>query len=445
MNQYDYLIKKKPLKGILLFTIPIYIGQLFQLSYSLIDTKIIGSALGERALAAVGATTALSDLLIEFLNGIACGFGIIIANYIGAKEKEKAKSAIVGTVFLGVLITIAISVICILFLPRILGILKVPEELMADADAYIKIIVFGLIATTLFNIFVAILRAIGDSFTPLLFLILSNLINIGLDLLAVYPLRMGVAGPAYATVIAQVISGVCCYIYMGKKHPEIQMSADGLRINKQIVRQLLPQGMSMGFMISFVTLGSLALQSGINHLGTNIIVAHTAARKITLMFLIPFFALGTALATYCGQNLGAKEYDRIKKGIKDTILAAFAWCLAAITIIFLLSPIMVSILTSSDESEIIHNAVLYLKVNSVLFFLPAAICILRNSMQGLGDTKTPLISSFIELAGKVVFAFLLVPVMGYMGVIISEPVVWAIMVIPLIIGIKRIVRNNYDE
>ena len=225
----------------------------------------------------------------------------------------------------------------------------------------------------------------------------------------------------------------------------IQMSADGLRINKQIVRQLLPQGMSMGFMISFVTLGSLALQSGINHLGTNIIVAHTAARKITLMFLIPFFALGTALATYCGQNLGAKEYDRIKKGIKDTILAAFAWCLAAITIIFLLSPIMVSILTSSDESEIIHNAVLYLKVNSVLFFLPAAICILRNSMQGLGDTKTPLISSFIELAGKVVFAFLLVPVMGYMGVIISEPVVWAIMVIPLIIGIKRIVRNNYDE
>ena len=194
-------------------------------------------------------------------------------------------------------------------------------------------------------------------------------------------------------------------------------------------------------MISFVTLGSLALQTGINHLGTNIIVAHTAARKVTMIFLIPFFVLGTALATYCGQNLGAKEYGRIKRGISDTILVSFIWCGIVLAVVFGLTSRLVSLVTASDEPEIIQMAVLYLRVNSVFYFLPAVICILRNSMQGFGDTKMPLVSSFIELTGKVLMAWFLVPVIGYMGVIISEPVVWAVMVIPLVVGIYRDFRK----
>ena len=194
-------------------------------------------------------------------------------------------------------------------------------------------------------------------------------------------------------------------------------------------------------MISFVTLGSLALQTGINHLGTNIIVAHTAARKVTMIFLIPFLVLGTALATYCGQNLGAKEYGRIKRGISDTILVSFIWCGIVLAVVFGLTSRLVSLVTASDEPEIIQMAVLYLRVNSVFYFLPAVICILRNSMQGFGDTKMPLVSSFIELTGKVLMAWFLVPVIGYMGVIISEPVVWAVMVIPLVVGIYRDFRK----
>ena len=431
------LTKGNPIKVILFFAIPLYIGQLFQLCYSLIDTHIIGSALGEASLAAVGATASLSDMLIEFLNGIICGFGIIISTCFGANEEKKMRRAIGGTLFLSTAFTLLISVLCLVFLPQILGALHVSDELMAEASAYIKIIIAGLIATTLYNICAAILRAIGDSFTPLLFLIISNVLNIFLDYFFVLNLGKGVEGAAAATVISQALSALLCFLYMRKKYPQIVLYKEEAAPDKEVYGQLLPTGLSMGFMISFVTLGSLALQTGINTLGTNIIVAHTGARKATTIFLIPFFVLGTALATYCGQNLGAKEYARIKKGIKDTVLLSFGWCVIVLVVVFTLSAPIIYLITASAEPEVLDNASLYLKVNATFYFLPALICILRNSMQGFGDSRTPLISSLIELAGKVMIALFLVPSIGYMGVIVSEPIVWAFMVIPLLISILR--------
>lgn len=431
------LTKGNPLKVILLFAIPLYIGQQFQLLYSLVDTRIIGSILGETSLAAVGATTSLSDMLIEFLNGIICGFGIIIATFFGANEQKNMRKAIAGTIVFGTVITLLISGICLVFLPQILSILNISVDLKAQSMAYIRVIIIGLIATTLYNICAAILRAIGDSFTPLIFLIISNVTNIVLDIAFVNYLHMGVEGAAIATVLSQAVSACICFLYMRRKYKEIVLHKEDIVPDGEVYRQLIPTGFSMGFMISFVTLGSLALQTSINTFGTNIIVAHTAARKVTSIFLVPFFVLGTALANYCGQNLGAKEYERIKKGIKDTILFSFGWCVVVLIIVFTAAPWMIRLITASLESEIISTAELYLKINSIFYFLPAVICILRNSMQGFGDTKSPLFSSFIELAGKVAIAYLLAPVIGYMGVIISEPIVWALMVIPLLINIRR--------
>ncbi|MDO4305072.1 MAG: MATE family efflux transporter, partial [Bacillota bacterium] len=341
------------------------------------------------------------------------------------------------TLLLGIGFTVLLSAICLMFLPQILGALNVSENLWPEASAYIGIIIAGLIATTLYNICAAILRAIGDSYTPLLFLVISNVLNVGLDYLFVLIFEAGVSGAAAATVLAQAISAILCFIYMRKKYPEIVIHKEDLTPEKEVYRQLLPTGLSMGFMISFVTLGSLALQTGINLLGTNIIVAHTGARKATMIFLIPFFVLGTALATYCGQNLGAQEFERIRKGIKDTVLLSFGWCIIVLCIVFTVSPFIIRSITASSEQEVLDNAVLYLKVNSVFYFFPAVICILRNSMQGFGDTKTPLVSSFIELAAKVLIAYLLIPSLGYMGVIVSEPVAWVLMVIPLLISIRR--------
>jgi putative MATE family efflux protein len=439
------LVKGTPLKVILLFAVPIYIGQLFQLGYSIIDTRIIGQTLGETSLAAVGTTASLSDMLIEFINGIICGFGIIIATFVGAKDEKNVKKAIGGTLVLGVAVTVIISILCLIFLRPLLGLLNVTEELMPEAAAYIGIIIAGLLCTTLYNICSAVLRAIGDSYTPLIFLIISNLLNVGMDYLFILGFHMGVGGAALATVAAQAISAVICFFYMRKKYSRLVLRREDIMPDSTMYRQLLPTGMSMGFMISFVTLGSLALQTSINTFGNNIIVAHTAARKLTAVFLTPFFVLGTALSTYCGQNLGAKEYGRIKKGIKDTVLFSFAWCAAVVIIVYTLSGVLISAVTASHEEEVIRTATLYLKVNSVLYFLPATICILRNSMQGFGDTRTPLVSSVIELIGKVLIAIFLAPAIGYMGVIVSEPIVWAVMVIPLLLRMKKMNMRNLQN
>lgn len=210
------LTNGKPMKVILFFAVPLYIGQLFQLGYSLIDTRIIGSTLGEASLAAVGATISLSDMLIEFLNGIICGFGIIIATFFGAEDEKGLKKAIGGSLVLGVAGTLLISVLSLAFLPGILKVLNVSDDLMPQAFAYIQIILCGLLATTLYNICAAVLRAIGDSFTPLIFLVVSNLINILLDYVCILQLRMGVSGAAFATVFAQALSAFVCFWYMRK-------------------------------------------------------------------------------------------------------------------------------------------------------------------------------------------------------------------------------------
>ncbi len=431
------LTNGKPLKLILLFAVPLFIGQLFQLFYSLVDTRIVGSTLGDEALAAVGSTTILSDMLTGLLNGFTNGFALIIATFFGANDTKSMKKAVGGTVLLGIASAISVSALCLLFLSPILRFMNISDDLLPQAKSYIAVILAGLLAATLYNVCAAILRAIGDSFTPLIFLIISTILNIFLDYALILHFEMGVAGAALATVISQALSAFLCFLYMRKKYPSLTLIREDFSIPKKLYGKLLSTGISMGFMISFINLGSLALQTAINTFGTNIIVAHTAARKITSIFMLPFSVLGTTLATFCGQNLGARKYSRIKTGIRDTLLLTFAWCAVVLLAAYTLSPSLVRLITASGEKEVIDTATLYLKVNTVFYFIPAAICLFRTSMQGFGDSKTPVFSSTLELVGKVAIAFLLAPAIGYMGIIISEPIVWFIMVIPLIINMVR--------
>lgn len=432
----------KPLKLILLFAIPLFIGQLFQLFYSLVDTRIVGSVLGDEALAAVGATSSLSEMLLSLLNGFTNGFALIIATFFGADDTKNMKKAVGGTVLLGVVSSICISAVCLLFLSPILRFMNVSDDLMPQAKSYISIILAGLLAATLYNVCAAILRAIGDSFTPLIFLIISTFLNIFLDYTFIRYLQMGVAGAAFATVISQALSAFMCFLYMRKKYPSLTLVKEDFSISNgnlpaEIYRKLLATGLSMGFMVSFVNLGSVALQTAINTFGQNTIVAHTAARKVTSIFMLPFSVLGATLATFCSQNLGAGKYSRIKTGVRDTLLVTFAWCIVVIAAAHTISPILIRLITASTEKEVIDTATLYLKVNTALYFVPAVICLFRNSMQGFGDNKTPVFSSTLELVGKIAIAFLLAPAISYMGIIVSEPIVWIIMVIPLIINMVR--------
>ena len=314
---------------------------------------------------------------------------------------------------------------------------NISDAILSQAKSYICVILAGLIASTIYNAYAAILRAIGDSFTPLIFLVISTITNIALDYIFILWFDMNVAGAAFATVVSQGISAVLCFFYVKKRYPQLSLEKKDYIPVKNIYNKLIKTGLSMGFMVSFVNIGTVALQTSINTFGTNIIVAHTAARKATTMFMLPFSVFGTTLATYCGQNLGAKEYNRIKQGIKQTVLLTFIWCIFVIITAYTIAPTIIHIITASDIKKVMDTASLYLRVNTSLYFVPAVICLFRNSMQGFGDSKTPVFSSSLELIGKVLIAFFLAPRIGYWGIIIAEPIVWIIMVIPLIINMYR--------
>ena len=431
------LTEGKPLKLILQFALPLFIGQLFQLFYSLVDTRIVGETLGEAALAAVGATSTLSDLLMSLLIGILNGFGIVIATYFGAKNETNMKKAIACTIFFGTGMAVIISTFSLIFLSPILQFLNVSADLLPNAKSYISVILAGLVIATLYNVCASILRAIGDSFTPLLFLILSAILNIILDYAFILNLHMGVAGAAYATLLSQAASAMLCFLYMWKKYPNLHLYREDFRLDREVCKRLLSTGSSMAFMSAFVQFGTFALQTSINTFGTNTIVAHTAARKATSIFMMPWGALGTTLATFCGQNLGAGKYSRIKTGLRDTTLIGWAWSLLVILAANTIAPQIIQAITATTQSEIIETAVLYLRVNTAFYFVPTIICLFRNSMQGFGDTKTPVFSSALELLTKVAVAFFLAPVIGYWGIIICEPIAWIIMVIPLVVNTLR--------
>ena len=435
------LTKGSPLKVILLFAVPLFIGQLFQLFYSLVDTRIVGSILGDSALAAVGSTTSLCDLLNNLLNGFTNGFAIIIATNFGAGNERLMKNAIAGTVILTISIAVSISVIGTVAMPAVLSLLNVSPELYNDCASYLRIIMAGLLAGALYNMLASILRAIGDSFTPLIFLVVSTVLNVILDYSFIRYLNTGVAGAAFATVLSQLVSAVLCFIYMYRKYPNLHLSKDNFAQSMPLFGKMLSTGASMSFMISFVHIGTVALQTSINTFGTNIIVAHTAARKATSIFMLPFSVFGTTLATYCSQNYGAREYNRIKTGIKDTVLVTFVWCTGVIIIANVLSPVIIKAITATSEPEVIQTATTYLRINTALYYVPAVICLFRQSMQGFGDNITPLISSSMELIVKVLVAVLLAPAIGYTGIMISEPIAWVIMVIPLCLSMKNFFKK----
>ena len=423
---------------ILSFAIPIFLGNLLQLTYSIVDTRIVGSCLGEDSLAAVGATTTLSNLIVGFLLGLSNGFAIMTAQRFGAKDEEGVRKSFAGSLLLGTGISIVLTAVGLLFLRPILHFLNVPEELFTVAKEYIFIIIAGLVATFFYDACAAALRALGDTVTPLVILLVSVVINIAGDLLLMVVFQTGVWGAALATVLSQALAFVACWIYMLKKYEILHLKrADFLEKDRQMLKFMMSSGLSMGFMSSMVNIGSLTLQTAINKLGQTIIVAHTAARKISEIFMVMFSVFGQTMATYCGQNMGAGRMDRVKKGIWLAILYTCIWCSMTVVASYTIGPWLVHLVTGSSNPEVIRNATNYLKFDTLFYFVTAVICVLRNAMQGLGERVVPLVSSSLEMLGKIVIAATLVPWLGYTGVIVAEPLVWFIMVIPLVVKIFR--------
>lgn len=432
------LTKGNTLRLILGFAFPLAIGNIFQIFYSLVDTRIVGSFLGENALAAVGSTSSLNNMIIGFLMGMTNGFAIIVARYFGAKDEKGLRKSAAATFSMGTLLSVLFTIVSVLGLRPVLVALQTPEELLEQAYQYFRIILIGMTGAMLYNVCAGLFRAVGDSMTPLLFLIASTGVNIGLDLLFVCVLDMGVEGAATATVISQVLSFLGCFAYMQKKYVMLRFGREDLKPDRELMKEMLTIGISMGFMNSLINIGSVVLQRAINSLNdAAYIVAHTAARKITEIFMLPFGVFGAAMATFCGQNLGAGKADRIRKGLREVILISWVWCAITVLLSYTTVPYLVELITATKQKQIIGTASLYMQMDTILYFVTAVICILRNAMQGIGDSVTPIISSFLELLCKFLVAVFLTPYWGYWAIIWSEPVSWVIMIIPLLVNAYR--------
>ena len=289
----------------------------------------------------------------------------------------------------------------------------------------------------LYNLCAALLRAIGDSVTPLIFLAISVVLNIFGDLFCICVLDMGVCGAAAATVVSQLFATVLCLVFIYKRYEILHVQRENFGFSRDLVRNLLSCGLSMGFMGCLVNIGTVALQTGINTLGNDIIVAHTAARKLTELFMLAFGVIGTTMATYSGQNFGAGRIDRVKEGVRAALTIVLIWCGVVLVCSYTIAPVLIRLVTGTKSETVVAAAWSYLKFDTLLYWVTAVIVVLRNTMQGIGDYVTPIISSSVECIGKIILVNLLVEPFGYWGIIVAEPITWCFMVIPLIVQYIR--------
>lgn len=409
------------------FALPVFLGNIFQQFYTMADTMMVGQILGVNALAAMGATAALSGLVIGLTTGVSMGVSIMIAQYYGAHDEAGMKMATAGCMRLCMLSAIVIFILSMVLKMPILRMLQTPETIIYMADAYLTILFCGIFVTMIYNMLASILRAIGDSRTPLYFLIVASIVNVVLDYIFIADFQMGIEGAAYATVIAQILSVLLCFLYIRKKYPMFILKKNEFYVEKEILHKQLVMGISMGLMNSIVSIGSVILQSAVNGLGEVIIAAHTAARKVAEMFMQPLISIAIAITTFVSQNLGAMKYQRIREGMKVSVCISMIWVIIVIIICNTCIDVFIGFIVNASQFEVISWASYYMKITSPFYIVLAILFIYRNGLQGLGDGRGPIISSCIEMVVKIAMTLILIPSTGYLGITLSEPIAWSLM------------------
>ena len=427
-----------PFRLVLQFSLPLFCSNLLQQVYNLTDTALAGHLLGSAALAEIGATAALYGLIMNFAFGMNNGLALTVSRCFGAGEREGIRRAVGWMVTLSAVVSIVLTTVSLLGRGALLQALQVPAEVWDGAAAYLTVILLGIPLTMLYNMEAALLRAVGNSVTPLLFLLFSSVLNVGLDAAFMGPLGMGVRGAAVATVLAQGISAVLGAVYLVRSYPELHFAPAHLKKSaRRAVMNMFWAGMSMGLMSAIYNLGSVALQSSINALGSVYITAQTAARRMAEMYFIPGGALGIGVATFSSQNLGAGRRSRIGQSVRAALKIYFIWWLFVLAFTFLLGEPVLRLITGSSDARIISNAMLYLKISVPIIPPMAVLVILRNMLQGIRHTVEPLLASALELIGKVIFAVWLVPVCGYRAVCFCEPTTWIICFVFILLAVWR--------
>ena len=435
-SQVD-LLHGSILKSLLLFALPIMASRVFQQIYNTMDTLIVGYTLGDSSIAAMGACSSIYEMMTGFTFGVGNGLAIVTARCFGRQETERMKKSVASCIVIGVAVTLVVTILATIFMHPLLRLLKTPAEILEESYSYISILSIFLFVMFAYNLCSGLLRAIGNSFMPLVFLIFSSLVNIVLDLLFIRTFGMGVRGAAIATVIAQGISVVLCLIYIVTKAKILLPEKRHFEPDRGLYADLLAQGFSMGFMSSIIYVGSIVLQPGINSLGYETIAGHTAARKLFSFSMMPLSSMAQAVNTYVAQNRGADNRERVHKGIRYAYLFCFSVTIALIICVTPFAPTLVHLISGSSDPTVLGNGARYLRVAIPFFFALGLVNCSRLALQALGEKILPLLSSFIELFGKIIFAMVFIPRYHYSAVIWCEPIIWCFMAAELVISLYR--------
>lgn len=413
-----------PLMLILSFAVPTLLGMLFQQFYSMVDTVIVGRCLGVDALAAVGSTGAVNFMINGFVIGICSGFAIPVAQCFGAKDYKDMRRFVANAVWLSVIFAAVMTIVISMFTWDILEIMKTPENIIQGAYDYIYYIFLGIPATFLYNVLAGMIRSLGDSKTPVYFLVLSSILNIGLDLLFILAVGSGVAGAAYATVLSQAVSGLLCLAYMRKRFPILRMERDEIAFKGSHARTLCYMGIPMGLQYSITAIGSVVIQTAINSLGSVAVASVATAQKSSLIFCCPFDALGGTMATYAGQNVGAKQFKRIESGVKSATLVGCVYSLLAFAVLVFFGRWIPLLFVDVAEEAVIGQAHQYMIYSSMFFPLLTFVNVWRFTIQGLGYSAFAILAGVCEMVGRAFVGFCLVPVFGFIAVCFASPLAW---------------------
>ena len=418
------LTQGRPIRQILLFSLPLVAGTLFQQLYSFVDTVMVGRLIGDAALAAVGTTYSLNFLTLGFVQGACIGFGIPLAQATGAKDAGSFRRYFWNGVWLCVLLGAVLTAGTFLLAEPLLRLIHTPEEILADAVRYIQVIFLGIPATILYNFCAGALRAAGDSQRPTLFLLLSSVLNVVLDYLLIAVIPMGVAGAALATVLSQLVSGLLNLGWICRR-TDLLRDCAGLRgVSRPHMAKLCKVGFPMGFEYSVSALGTVVMQWAINGLGTAAIAGQTAGEKIRQMFTLPMESVGMGMATYAGQNDGAGRYDRVRAGIKASLTIQLTYCAAAWAVILVGKGFFTGIVLGPGDGPAAALSVQYLGVISCLFCLHGSLMIMRNTLQGMGYSLHAVLSGAGELLGRTLGGWLAAHSLGFLGICLANPLAW---------------------
>lgn len=413
-----------PVKLILSFAVPLLLGMLFQQFYSMVDTIIVGKSLGVDQLAGVGSTGAINFMIIGFCSGVCSGFAIPIAQSFGAKDYKRLRKFVANAAWLSIAFAAVMTVVVCVLCRQILFWMDTPENIFEYAYSYIFIIFLGIPATYLYNLLSGIIRSLGDSRTPVIFLVISAMLNIIFDLLAILVLHMGVAGAAWATVLSQLISGILCFLYMRKQYDILRFEKDEINFEGRQAIILCNMGIPMGLQYSITAIGSVILQTAVNSLGSQAVAAVTAAGRISGFSCCPFDALGSTMATYAGQNVGAGKLDRVGKGLKSASFIGGIYAIIAFFVLSLFGRQIALLFVSADEIAILDHVKQFLVFNTAFYIPLCLVNTVRFCIQGMGYSRLAILAGVCEMVGRIIASLVLVPLIGFVGICLASPIAW---------------------